>query len=65
MKNAHMRDREQKEWSIETAEGTEILFGLDQSPKNIGLILQELKKETAGGKGRVIDFRVPEKVYVR
>lgn len=64
VKTARMRDREQKEWSIETAEGTEILFALDQHPENIGLILRELKKENEGGSW-VIDFRVPEKVYVR
>ncbi|MDP3725536.1 MAG: hypothetical protein Q8R20_03655 [Nanoarchaeota archaeon] len=63
IRSAEMRDRGRKEWSIETAEGAEMLFSLDRSPENIGLILQELKKE--GEKGRIMDFRVPEKIYIK
>ena len=62
---ARIESLEDKEWKIETAEGAEILLSLDFKPKNLKEILKEFSEKRGLAKMRVIDFRVPEKVYVR
>ncbi len=62
---ARIENPEDKEWKIETAEGAELLFSLDFKPKSIKEILKEFSEKRGLAKMRVIDFRVPEKVYVR
>lgn len=65
VKAARLESRERKEWSIETAKGVTLLFGLEETPPHIRLLLGELEKEKQVVPGRVFDFRVPEKIYVR
>lgn len=62
---ARIENLEDKEWKIETAEGAEILLSLDFKPNNLKEILKEFSEKRGLEKMRVIDFRVPEKVYVR
>ncbi|MDO8752196.1 MAG: FtsQ-type POTRA domain-containing protein [Candidatus Wolfebacteria bacterium] len=62
---ARIESPEDKEWKIKTAEGTEILFSFDFKPKNLKGILKDFAEKRGLANMRVIDFRVPEKVYVR
>lgn len=65
VKTARMTSRERKEWSIETADGKEFLFDFTRAPERVGAILGELSQAEGARTGRIFDFRVPEKVYVR
>ncbi|MAF80115.1 hypothetical protein CL629_03495 [bacterium] len=60
-----IQSEEKKEWEIMTAKGTKILLGLDFVPKDLQEIIREFKEKDELAKFNVLDFRVPDKIYVR
>ena len=57
--------KERNEWVLDAADGREFLFDFTRAPENLGMILRELAKEKEARGGKVFDFRVPDKIYVR
>jgi hypothetical protein len=54
-----------REWEIGTSAGITMLFSFNFTPDNLGKVLESLKERLAGSKIKVLDFRVPNRIYYR
>ena len=63
--NAVVKSRARREWEVETPKGTRILFSLDGAPENLTAIIGELLEKRPLGNDKIIDFRIPDKIYIK
>jgi cell division septal protein FtsQ len=60
-----VEELELRDWQIDTSAGITMLFNFNFVPDNLGKVLEYLKERLARSKIKVLDFRVPNRIYYR